>query len=329
MFPYAIINFKMNKLISVIVPVYNSEKTIERCVNSLAAQTDENFEVILINDGSTDKTEEILKDFCRKNKHFKLISKKNGGAAAARNTGIDKAEGEYICFVDSDDIASPNYLKHLRSMMTDGVDVACAKYARNKKSDFEEIKDDKNILSNQDAINALLRMEIDNSPFVKLISKKIVGEIRMPNVPVAEDLYFNYLVFKKAKKVAAGESILYSYSRVEGSLSTKEFSVDRMQSLEVVQKIDDGEKSFYSKARLFMEAYFICELIVLSNATESCKAEYDKVCGILNENRKDILNNKMATMRQRLIAAALKFGPKFTVKMMTSKNAIRKKVGLN
>ena len=98
-------------LISVIVPVYNSAKTIKRLAKCLAAQTDEEYEVIFVNDGSTDETAVILKEFCADKKNFKIVTTKNGGAGAARNAGIDKASGDYICFADSDDLVSPNYVK--------------------------------------------------------------------------------------------------------------------------------------------------------------------------------------------------------------------------
>ncbi|MCQ2570884.1 MAG: glycosyltransferase [Candidatus Saccharibacteria bacterium] len=316
----------MNKLISVIIPVYNSEKTIGRCADSLSFQSDENFEVIFVNDGSPDKSGEILEKYCAKDKRFKLITTKNFGAAAARNTGIEKSSGEYICFVDSDDIVSPNYLSKMRELLGDGVDAVCTKYARNKEDNFESIKETGETLSGKDAVDALLSMKIDNGPVAKLFTRKAIGDVRMPDTPVAEDLYFNYEVFTKAKKVVTNDSILYSYIEAKDSLSTKKFSAERMKSLEIVQKIDEREHSFLSMARVFMEAYFICEQIVTSKVTEEYSEEYKKVCSILEKNRKEILNNSSATMRQRLIAASLKFGPKFTVRMTTAKGAIRRKM---
>lgn len=313
-------------LISVIVPVYNSAKTIKRLVKCLAAQTDEEYEVIFVNDGSTDETAEILKEFCADKKNFKIVTTKNGGAGAARNAGIDKASGDYICFADSDDLVSPNYVKQLRKIATEsGADVVCTKYARNQKTDYEHIVNKSEIVAGAAAVDALLQMKIDNGPVAKLFSRKLVGNIRMPNVMVAEDLYFNYEVLEKAKKVALNDSVLYSYIETTGSLSTKRFSPERMGSLEIVQKIDAKEKSFYSEARVFMEAYFICELIVLAKAEKEYPDEYKKVCDILTKERKNILSDARATVRQKLIARLLKFGPKMTVRVMTAKSSIRRK----
>ena len=311
--------------ISVIIPVYNASKTLRRLAKSLSTQIDKDFEAIFINDGSTDDSGEILKEICKTEKNYKVITTKNGGAAAARNLGIDKAEGEYICFVDADDIISPNYLKKMRELMVENdADVVCVKYARNKADSFEKLSDKSETMCGGEAINALLQMNIDNGPFAKLFSRKAIGKTRMPNVAVAEDLYFNYRVFKHATKVIANESVLYAYIENKGSLSTK-FSTERMGSLVAVKKIDAEENSFYSMARVFMEAYFICELIILAKGAKKYTAEYETVCDILKKTRKKILNDSRATKRQRLIATALRFGPTFTVKMMTAKSRIRRK----
>ena len=310
--------------ISVIVPVYNASKTIRRLAKALMVQIEKDFEVIFINDGSIDNTGELLDEICKTEKKFSVITTKNSGAAAARNLGIDKAQGECICFVDADDIISPNYLKKMRDLMVENnADVVCTKYVRNKKSDFEKLSDETKVLNGDKAVEALLQMRIDNGPVAKMFTKKAIGKNRMPNVAVAEDLYFNYLVLKRAKTVVLNESVMYSYIETSGSLSTKRFSTERMGSLIAVKKIDAAEQSFFSMARVFMEAYFICELIVLSKGQKEFKVEYATVCDILKKMRKKILNDKRATKRQRLIATALKFGPGFTVKLMTAKSRLR------
>jgi len=313
-------------MISVIVPVYNAEKTLKRLIKSLVAQTDGDFEAIFVNDGSIDKSGEILEDACRDEKNYRVITTKNGGAAAARNIGIDKAKGDYICFIDADDVVSPNYLKTMRELAeNNNADVVCTKYARNKTADFEKVVNDVKVIDNQESVDMLLRMEINNSPFAKLFSRKAVGEMRMPNAMVAEDLFFNYCVLKRAKRVVLNDSVLYSYITTDGSLSTK-FSDKRMESLKVVQDIDAKEQSFYSMARVFMEAYFICERIVVSKGTKKYATEFRIVCDILKKDRKKILDDKRSTKRQRLIATALRFGPVFTAKMMTAKSRLKKAI---
>ena len=103
----------MNPLISVIVPVYNNADHLKDCIQSLKAQSYDNLELIFVNDGSTDNSAEIL----QKEESIRLINKENGGAASARNRGIDEASGEYITFVDADDYISPDYVKKLYGLI--------------------------------------------------------------------------------------------------------------------------------------------------------------------------------------------------------------------
>ena len=106
-----------NDLISIIVPVYNVEKYIVRCLESILSQTYKNIEVIIVNDGSVDKSGEICERYAKKDNRIKLINKSNGGLSDARNKGIDQANGIYITFVDSDDYISQNYVEILYKLI--------------------------------------------------------------------------------------------------------------------------------------------------------------------------------------------------------------------
>lgn len=107
----------MNPLISVIVPVYNVEKYLRQCIDSILAQTYKNFELILVDDGSKDKSGEICDEYAKKDPRIRVYHKKNGGASSARNYGLDNAKGEYISFCDSDDYVEPSWL----SIFIDGM----------------------------------------------------------------------------------------------------------------------------------------------------------------------------------------------------------------
>lgn len=102
-----------DELISVIIPAYNAEKFIARALDSLINQTCSKWQAIVINDGSSDATEEICRDYCSKDERIKLFTKENGGVSRARNTGLEKAEGKYICFLDADDFLEPFFLETL------------------------------------------------------------------------------------------------------------------------------------------------------------------------------------------------------------------------
>lgn len=124
----------MDELVSVIIPAYNAEDFISRALDSLIAQTYENWQAIVVDDGSVDGTAEICKSYRRKDERFVCISKENGGVSAARNTGIENAEGKYICFLDADDFFEPHYIEVLcKAISSDGVMISGCDFARNTK----------------------------------------------------------------------------------------------------------------------------------------------------------------------------------------------------
>lgn len=123
---------EQNPLISIIVPVYNAEKTINRCVESILQQTFIDFELLLIDDGSTDKSGEICDEYAEKDRRIKVFHKKNGGVSSARNIGLDNAKGEWITFCDSDDFVFSGWLKIYIDNISDGIDLICQAFECDK-----------------------------------------------------------------------------------------------------------------------------------------------------------------------------------------------------
>ena len=127
-------------LISVIVPVFNNEKWLSRCLDSILAQHYKNFEVLLIDDGSTDASGAVCDSYARNDSRIHVIHTTNGGVSNARNIGLDRAKGDYISFVDSDDWVEPNFLEELYGLICiDGINVACTSFVA--KKDSKEKKD--------------------------------------------------------------------------------------------------------------------------------------------------------------------------------------------
>lgn len=125
--------------ISVIIPIYNAERTLNRCLDSLQSQTFDDFEVLLINDGSSDKSLEICEHYCEKDNHFKLFSQVNAGPSAARNKGLDNASGDYLYFVDADDYVTSDALEQLHHAATNsGAELTICGFYR--------VKDDKQVI---------------------------------------------------------------------------------------------------------------------------------------------------------------------------------------
>lgn len=124
----------MNELISIIVPVYNAEKTLERCISALIGQTHQNIEIILVNDGSKDRSLEICHCFAEKDSRILVIDKPNGGVSSARNAGLDAAKGEFVMFCDSDDWAEPNWCEELLSHHKENCLIMCGFYVEGSQT---------------------------------------------------------------------------------------------------------------------------------------------------------------------------------------------------
>lgn len=199
---------KKNKdLISVIVPCYNVEEYIERCINSIKSQTYSNFEVLLIDDGSFDNTKKIINKLIKKDSRFKYYYKENGGQASARNYGLDIAVGDYIAFVDSDDWVEDTYLEELyNALISKKVDIAICNIKR--------------VYPNTISINEINDFNTINcfypAPWNKLYKKRVFKDIKFPIGKLYEDLNaiskviltFSYTIVNKE---------LYNYAINEGS----------------------------------------------------------------------------------------------------------------
>lgn len=221
----------MNTLISVIVPVYNTEKYLKRCIESLIQQTYINIEIILVNDGSTDNSFEICKDFKKKYKNITLINKKNGGLSSARNAGITAANGDYIAFLDSDDwVVRDCYEYMLNLAIMNNAEIADVRVLQVKsKYDKVPILDEKiEVFSGRKILEHYLyrgMKEVNGAPYSvcrKLYQKKLFYDDSYSFVEktVNEDICFNYRILCKCKRIAVSNQIKYFYFQSEKSIST-------------------------------------------------------------------------------------------------------------
>ncbi len=206
----------MNELISIIIPVYNVEKYIGKCIDSLIKQKYDNLEIILIDDGSSDNSGEICDKYAKKDKRIKVIHKKNSGQADSRNIGISKASGKYIGFVDSDDYIDKDYYNRLyKTLVKNNADVVTCKYQNVYNDDYrkEEIGNNirETILDNQEALKELLLSQIDNYVWNKLYKREIWENIKFPIGKKMEDLGIMYLVIKEAKRIVITDYVGYYY----------------------------------------------------------------------------------------------------------------------
>lgn len=183
----------MNPLISIIIPVYNAEKYVEQCLNSVLEQKFQNYEVILVNDGSTDESLHICEKIAQKDSRIKVFSIDNGGVSRARNYGMDRAKGQWIMFLDSDDYLLEGTLQLLVDNIDDSVQEICANYV-NKKS--EVLLEGKQIVDAQDVIGAITDSINDCSlpSFYQLQPSTLVSvcwKLLLRDIIKTEQLFFN------------------------------------------------------------------------------------------------------------------------------------------
>lgn len=217
--------------ISIIVPIFNAEKYLEDCINSILNQTYKDWELILVNDGSIDKSEIICEKFLKNNPKIKYFYKSNGGVSNTRNFGIDHASGEYIMFVDSDDILNPGIVDILvKNVSEEGEISAClVKRFSNANSIFTQTDSTTLYLSNIEQIYKEFKSkDILHPPFAKIFKRSIVNRYQLrfdENLSLGEDLCFNLAYLHYISSGTIVLSPLYYYRDTPQSL-TKKISVN-------------------------------------------------------------------------------------------------------
>lgn len=222
--------------ISVIVPIYNVEPYLSRCVDSILAQTCQDYELILVDDGSPDGCGAICDQYALRDSRIKVIHKANGGLSDARNAGLEIAQGEYIAFIDSDDWVTPDYLaKLLNGLAETGADICECEIIRTDGSVSvgEETLGETTCYDTQCAMQLLiqdtvLRQHVWN----KLYRRDTIGDTVFPNGKTNEDEFWTYQVFGRARKVTKIQNVLYSYFQRPESIMGKTYSLKRLDALE-------------------------------------------------------------------------------------------------
>lgn len=213
-----------NKL-SVIIPVYNVSNYLNECLDSLILFNNDKAEIILIDDGSTDNSGQICDDYANKTDNIKVIHKKNGGLSSARNVGIEKATGEWITFIDSDDLVVPNYLNILlKSIDNSNSDLIFFKqksfYGSNIESNFTSFEKKKiHDILKEKALYYLTNLEYGNFAVTKIYKQKLFKKIRFPEGKSYEDIAIAYKIVDKANTFQCYDDYLYYYRQRNDSVS--------------------------------------------------------------------------------------------------------------
>ena len=193
-------------LISIIVPIYNAEEYLVRCIESILKQTFVDYELILIDDGSSDHSSVICDDFSQKDERIKVIHQKNSGVSVARNVGIENAKGKYIMFVDADDYIAPTLCENLLNEINKDVDLVISGYTKVLAKCQEKISTDTIVLMGVEELrnnfDFYFQIPLLNSPCAKLYKIEQLRDLRFePAISMGEDLIFNLKYYTLCKQI--------------------------------------------------------------------------------------------------------------------------------
>ena len=231
--------------VSVILPVYQVEQYLGICVESVINQSYQNLEIILVDDGSTDKSGEICDEFASRDKRICVIHKANEGVSTARNVGIKHATGDYICFADSDDILEKDYVSYLLEMALDnGVDVAVTTDFFTTFGGKQVARDCVKVVSGEDAAADILYYHIPIGCYCKMFKRSYLIDKEIlfyPDVYIGEGFNFNVLAFSKTDKVAIGHRKVYCYRRDNASSAMTDFKEHKAEmAIKAIQILRDN-----------------------------------------------------------------------------------------
>ena len=245
------------ELVSIIVPVYNAEQYISRCISCILDQTYRNIELILVDDGSSDKSAQIIDEESGKDKRIVVIHKINGGASDARNMGLSMCRGSYICFVDADDIIDPEYVMTMLSIAKEyDCDIVQCDYKKVNNRDIIFTRGDNKIsvVSSTDMLNRIYsESNVDTIVlWNKLFKKSVIADIRFPVGIMFEDEVFCPRVIYNASRIAITNSTLYYYYHNNNSVMNMEYSKKKLDIFTALKLRMDfyckcGLKDLYEK----------------------------------------------------------------------------------
>ena len=265
-------------LISVIVPVYRVEAYLDRCLRSITEQTYRNLEIILVDDGSPDRSGDICDAWAAKDSRIRVVHKENAGAGAARNTALDMASGEIISMIDSDDYIEQHMYEHLYSLMQEGVDIAECALLETEQDDVsmdDGAEAEILVCTREEAMKLHIRDEIFcQTPPNKLYRRTAIRDVRFPVGNLIDDEFFTYRVIGNAKGLARSSARMYAYRQQPGSAMHKAFSLRRLQGLEAKQ-----QRLAYLRQRIPALEYeakfdlFFTALFMMQSCLRSLKGE--------------------------------------------------------
>lgn len=273
----------MKELVSIIVPMYNVEKYIEKCITSLLEQTYKDCEIIIVNDGSEDKSSEIVEKIAIQNDNIKIINQKNSGVSVARNIGIKNANGDYIIFVDADDYLAKDFVEYMVKLIKMNNSEFAYSISNFKKENEKETQDEfiKEI-SNEESVGLLLSPDVTVGCWNKIYKRDMLIKNNIffrTDLFYGEGLFFIINVSKYAKNITIGNRKVYYYRRNNENSATTLFKIEKYyngeKSLNLIgEKINLNNDYIKSMYLLHMSTFYLGAIVKMIGNNK--KNEYKK-----------------------------------------------------
>jgi len=313
----------MDSLISIIVPIYNAEKYLHQCIESILSQTYKNLEIILINDGSTDNSLNICNYYKSIDSRIIVIDKPNEGVSATRNLGIRIAKGDYIGFVDADDYIEKNMFEVLLTKIKNDKSQLCAMtlYIVNNYGKGKFIYKNNNMISGNEALKQLLLLKFPTSVWAYLYSKKVIKKNYFnEEIHFFEDFEFNYRILSTIDKVSICDLKLYNYRTHGNSTNSQKINDRRITCLKICDSI---KKDLENKGRdivkiaVYFRAHLLISVIASLSKSKNADDKYFKiVCKKSRDIIWDIIFSNYVPLRYKILILVFSINPKFFSKII-------------
>ena len=315
----------MKEKISIIVPVYNVEAYLERCVESILKQTYTNLEILLVNDGSTDKSGELCDKLALRDHRIRVIHKENGGLSDARNRGIDEASSNLIGFIDSDDYIDEDMYETLyRQMIASKADLSmCGHYDVYHQIPEKQVAEIKTWeLMPEEAIKMVMEAKILSVTAVnKLYKKALFEQLRFRIGKIAEDAFIMVDLIHQCSKIVATNEKKYYYVHRENSITTQKFSLKFLNVIEAYEQnakiISENYPDLYDVAimRLNWAYFYVLDRLLVDNDFKD-KVLEDRLISYLKKNKKSILMDSRFTRARKMSFLALCLSRKLYLRIL-------------
>lgn len=294
-------------LISVIVPVYNVEKYVGRCLNSIIHQSYTNLEIIVVNDGSTDNSLSVCEEYEAKDKRIKLITQENRGLSGARNTGLRNYTGEYVTFVDSDDWIHRNMVEFMYNLLVrNKSDMSkCGNFRVSEMTNLEKSPDGyEDVVYTRNEFLELFLSGTYTACWSRLFRKDVIYGFKFPEGLNCEDFIYMYEVIRRINTVAVNEFPLYYYFVREDSIVNQKFNIKKFDQFYSARRLYELVKKYtpeYSELSVTRLAGAIASLLSSSRKLQGFEEKDRELTAYLRSNYKIFLFNSQLNYKLRIL----------------------------